>query len=417
MIRPVGRALAALAAAAALAGCGSSGPPPPASTSGGPPMAVYASLPLHGPLSAPGHAVLDGIRLALLQAGGRAGQFAIQLHVMDDGSNRAGGWDPAATASDASSAVLDRQTVLYLGDLTSGASAISIPILNQGGIAQISPSSTYTGLTLGGVGARPGEPGRYYPAGRQTFVRLVSPDTVQATALGSLLVRQRCRRVAVANDGDVYGRVLASLIGAQLQGRTAAVSVDPAVAPTAAAQRAYARAVTAARADCFLYTGERPAGAAALYQAVAAALPHARLYGSSGVCLPGLGEPGPATLPPRVAARLRCTSPVLSIAAYPGGPPFAAAYRAAYGAAPSPYALLGYEAMELGLGAIGSLTDQSGAADSILDMLLRTHARDSPIGTYTIEASGDISVARYGLWQMGPAGPRRYLGALHTPAP
>ena len=35
----------------------------------------------------------------------------------------------------------------YIGEFNSGASKISIPILNRAGIPQISPANTYNGLT------------------------------------------------------------------------------------------------------------------------------------------------------------------------------------------------------------------------------------------------------------------------------
>ena len=42
----------------------------------------------------------------------------------------------------------------YIGEFNSGASQVSIPILNRAGIPQISPSNTYNGLTTSGAGTR-----------------------------------------------------------------------------------------------------------------------------------------------------------------------------------------------------------------------------------------------------------------------
>ena len=62
------------------------------------------------------------------------------------------------------------QTVAYIGDLNTGATELSLPILNQAGIVQLTPGSGYPGLTdkVTGVTVTPGEPtGTTRRAGRR----------------------------------------------------------------------------------------------------------------------------------------------------------------------------------------------------------------------------------------------------------
>ena len=59
----------------------------------------------------------------------------------------------------------------------------SIPILNEAGIAQISPANTAVGMTSDDPGATPGEPDKYYPTGMRTYARVVPKDTIQGAAL------------------------------------------------------------------------------------------------------------------------------------------------------------------------------------------------------------------------------------------
>ena len=55
-------------------------------------------------------------------------------------------------------------------------------------------------------------------------------------------------------------------------------------------------------------------------------------------------------VPASIDPLIECTVATQDLAAYPGGKEFLAAYKAAYGSAdPDPYAIYGYEAMELGL--------------------------------------------------------------------
>ena len=66
---------------------------------------------------------------------------------------------------------------------TRARSEVSIPILNEAGSPQVSPANTYVGLTdnVPGVSA-PGEPQKYYPTGKRTYLRIVPIDSIQAAA-------------------------------------------------------------------------------------------------------------------------------------------------------------------------------------------------------------------------------------------
>jgi branched-chain amino acid transport system substrate-binding protein len=68
-----------------------------------------------------------------------------------------------------------------LGESNSGATAVSLPLLNDAGLLQISPSNTYVGLTRS-EGADKGEPDKYYPSGKRTYGRIMPPDNVDAAA-------------------------------------------------------------------------------------------------------------------------------------------------------------------------------------------------------------------------------------------
>ena len=146
-----------------------------------------------------------GARLALAEARGHVGEYRIALKVLDDATVARGGWDPGQTTINAKVAVLDPTTIAYLGELNSGASAVSIPPLNRAGIPQVSPTSTAVGLTTSAPGAFPGEPQKYYPSGIRTFARVVPNDTVQAVAQVRVQKSMGCTRTYVLDDDEVDG--------------------------------------------------------------------------------------------------------------------------------------------------------------------------------------------------------------------
>ena len=143
------------------------------------PLRIVSSLPTHGSAAAD---VLLGERLALEQAAGQAGGRQIELVARSASSpQEPASWRPELVSRNARDATLDEATVAYLGEFNSGASAISIPILNEFGIQQILPTNGYVGLTRS-EGADRGEPDKYYPSGTRTYVRVAPADHHQAAA-------------------------------------------------------------------------------------------------------------------------------------------------------------------------------------------------------------------------------------------
>ena len=108
----------------------------------------------------------------------------------------------------------DPKAVYYMGEFNSGASEVSMPILNDAGIAQDSPANTYVGLTasLKGVTA-PGEPRKYYPTGKRTYTRIV-PARHDPGCCGpaDALKHAGCTKLAVFDDTQAYGAGLAAVL-------------------------------------------------------------------------------------------------------------------------------------------------------------------------------------------------------------
>jgi len=95
---------------------------------------VYSSLPLQGASSAQTKPMVNGIELALDQAGNKAGNFTVNYQSLDDSTAQAGQWDPGQTAANARKVASDPDAVYYMGEFNSGASEVSIPILNHASI-------------------------------------------------------------------------------------------------------------------------------------------------------------------------------------------------------------------------------------------------------------------------------------------
>jgi branched-chain amino acid transport system substrate-binding protein len=398
-------AVAALLTLAALAGCGGS-VADGANGSGRPTVDVYSSLPLQGSSSAQGDAILNGIKLALAQAGGRAGRWTVEYRSLDDSSAASGLWDSGQTAANAQKAASDPSAVLYIGELDSDASAVSMPILNEAGIAQVSPASTYAGLTTALAGSvASGEPAKYDPTGTRTFLRLAPIDSIQGAADLIAMKQAGCQRVAVANDGGIYGAGLAKLLTLEQGLYGVTIVSSTAVDPTASSFAAYAASVGASGADCFFFAGVVSQGAIALIESVHAALPAARLFGGDGICTSTFMNAKQGGIPRAMDSLLQCTAPAGGPLGLAGRRAFLRAYAARYGDLhPDPYAIYGYEAMKLGLDTIARLRRRGDLRSAVRAALFSTAGRHSVIGIYGFQPSGDTTLDAYGLYTAGAGG-------------
>src|SRR4051794_35034308 len=162
---------------------------------------VYSSLPLSGADRASTRATVRGAQLALREAGN-----PFRFASLDDSSRVVGTWTPEKTSENARRASHDAAAIGYIGEFNSGATAISLPVLNEAGIAMISPSNTSLGLTVSGPGTEPGEPAKYYPTDLRTYFRLTPNDGVQGAALAEAMRQAGCTRIAPVDDRELYGR-------------------------------------------------------------------------------------------------------------------------------------------------------------------------------------------------------------------
>jgi branched-chain amino acid transport system substrate-binding protein len=405
-------AIAALAAIAlAAAGCSSSGSSS-SSSGGGTPAAggntvdIYSSLPMQGASSAQTIPLVNGIKLALAQAGNKAGQWTVNYQVLDDSTAAAGKWDPGQTAANARKVASDPKTVFYIGEFNSGASEVSIPILNEAGIPQVSPANTYVGLTTSVPGASaPGEPQKYYPTGKRTYLRIVPIDSIQAAADLIAMHNAGCTKVAVANDKEAYGAGLATLLELEKGFYGITIVSNTGIDPTAPNFRSYASTVAGQGANCFFFAGIVSNGAVQITKDVHSAIPTAKVFGGDGVCTSSYTSAAKGGVPAAIDPLIQCTVATQNLSAYPGGQQFLAAYQAKYNvSSPDPYAIYGYAEMQLALNTIKNLGAQGNSKSAVLAALFADKSVQSVLGTYGFNANGDTTLKSYGLYKVGSDG-------------
>jgi branched-chain amino acid transport system substrate-binding protein len=376
-----------------VAGCGGvSG----ASSAIGNQLTVYSSLPLQGPSGPSSRQIVDGEKLALSQAGGRIGPFKISYLSMDDSNTSTGEWNPGVTATNAKTAAEDPSTIAYLGDYNSGASAVSLPLINAADILQISPASPYVGLTSS-LDAGQDEPERFYPSGKRNFGRLQPGDPAQAEAQVGLMRELGVKRLYVLDDEGPFEVPLAELVVSDAEADGIAVaahdSLDMTGVSASASFNSEVAKVRKSGAQAVFFAGGTEAGMVALWRQLHSADPKLLLLGCSDMVNSSftseIGEAGASTY---------LTTPVLPVQEYPrAAGRVLEAYRRHFGAEGGAYALYGYEAMSVVLLAIRQAGLRGNDRQTVIGRFFAIRNRNSVIGRYSMQADGETTLGRYGV--------------------
>jgi branched-chain amino acid transport system substrate-binding protein len=368
---------ALLAAAAALGGCAPKEEIRRGGTVLGETLTVYSSLP--APSRGAARDIVDGEKLALAQAEGKAADHKINYPSLDDATA-----DPAEAAARAAGVtrqeMMDTQTIAVIGALQTTAATSAIPLLNAAGILHVSPGANYTGFTESGA---PGEPERWFPAGRTTFARIVGDDRVQAQAM---VARAGGRRVVIEAEA---GMAASALVGELRR----------------AAATAGARVVEdAARADAVLYAGEDPENAAGVADGIAREAPRARIVLPDELTRAGVED----RLGPAAARRAVLISSAPEAGSTPALREFEATFRARFDREPGPYAAIGNAAMRSVLDAIARAGAHAGTRQAVIDAFFARAPLDTVIGPLAFSPSGALENARFSAYRLR-GGRREYL--------
>jgi branched-chain amino acid transport system substrate-binding protein len=386
---------ALVVAALGVTGCGGVGVSG-ASSAVGNQLTIYSSLPLQGPSGPSSQQIVNGEKLALSEAGGRIGPFKISYLSMDDSSPSTGEWNPGVTATNAKTAAEDTTTIAYLGDYNSGASAVSLPLINASGILQISPASPYVGLTSS-LDAGQDEPERFYPSGNRTFGRLQPGDPAQAEAQVKLMKTLGVKRLYVLDDQGPFEIPLAMLVAGDAEAAGIAVaahdSLDMTHTTTSTSFASEVAKVRESGAQAVFFAGGTGPGTVALWQQLHSADSKLLLLGSSDMVNSSFtSEIGGAE------ASTYLTTPILPVSQYPHAAAVVlGTYRRRFGSEGGADALYGYEAMSVALLAIREAGLRGNDRQTVVNRFFTTKNRESALGRYSIEADGESTLSPYGV--------------------
>lgn len=369
-----------LALALSIAGCGGGGGHLGSHVSGHT-LTVYASAPRHGASAAAGEAALTGARQALQEAGGRAGGRRVRLVEMS--STKPGDllWDPGIVEANADRAAADPTAIAYLGELDLGGSAVSLPATNRAGLLQVSPADGLASLTATPPGGPRAGPGRYYPKGVRSFVRLVPSDLELSRVLLRLARERGALRPAVLYTEGIAERELAGTLSTRLRMAGRAAPLVDRVRDDPGAVQGLVEKLAATGPRAVIFAGVRGRAASTLLAALARRLPDVPVLCSAPLAAPGVRGPMPETV--------EALTGVIPAAGQPArARRLLARLESGQSVPERPEAIYGYEAMRLVLDAI-----DSGGPDRrrVVRAALSSRSRSSVSGRYEVLRTGDVS--------------------------
>jgi len=382
------------------AACGEAPAPPPsapaATTSALAPapqdpnlIKVVSSLPRTGSAKAQTDTIVNGIRMALDEAGMKVGNFTLKYEDLDDATASAGQWTAEKEAANANQAIMDPDVMVYIGTYNSGAAKIAIPLLNEANLLMISPANTWPGLTKPKRGD-PGEPEIYQKSGKINYTRVVPADDLQGPLGAEWALKLGLKKVYILDDREVYGKGIADLFQLRAEEIGLKVLGHEGIDSQAQEFKSLMTKIKAAAPDLVYFGGTTQTKAGQVAKDMIAVGLKCKVMVPDG-CFEDafISSAGAENLNDRALITFGGLPPEKLKGK---GAEFVKHYKSKYGKDPEAYAVYGYEAAKVALEAIRIAGKKD--RDAIRAACLSIKNFDGALGKWSFDKNGDTTMKR-----------------------
>ena len=347
-------------------------------------ITIGINLPFTGADAHDAELIKDGAMLAIDEAnqqGGVAG-YKVEVLQLDDGTATAGQYDPAQAATNARKMVADKGVVAAIGPQMSGSGKAMSPILSQGDLATVTPSSTNPDIT------DPKFAGQYRPKGRAIYFRPVTTDAFPGPNMANYYADTlKVKSVYVLDDSGAYGVGIADAFQGQAEKRGIKVLGRDQLNPKEADYATTLTKIKSLNPDALYYGGVAQAGVKVVKQA-SDLLPHLIKGGGDGLygaeILRGAGFPAAQGWYATIAAP--------NILDNPDAKPFVEKFAKKYSQQPENYSITAYDAALVILDAVKRVaaSGKEVTRDAVRDAIQSTHLKTLQ-GEISFDDNGDIT--------------------------
>jgi branched-chain amino acid transport system substrate-binding protein len=356
-------------------------------------VTVGINLSLTGADAESAKRIEDGAIMAFdeINAKGGVNGYKIVVTPYDDGSATAGQYDPAQAATNARKMVSDKSTVAAIGPQMSGAGKAMAPILSEGNLAIITPSSTNPDIT------NPKFAAQYRPEGKAIYFRTVATDAFQGPYMANYYADVlKVKSVYILDDSGAYGVGLADAFQAQAEKKGVKIIGRDRLDPKAADYTAVLTKIKSLNPDAIYYGGVLQAGVKLAKQAYDI-VPKMIKGGGDGVdgpeMLTAVGYPANEGWYATVA------SPHVTEDAKMAD--WVKAYKAKFNVDPDDYAVTAYDAATVIIAAIKAVTDagKEPTRDAVRDAIQAVNVKTLQ-GPVSFDANGDLQDKTISVFQI-----------------
>ncbi|HET6182134.1 MAG TPA: branched-chain amino acid ABC transporter substrate-binding protein [Acetobacteraceae bacterium] len=337
--------------------------------------------------------MLDGAQLAFddANAANAVPGYRFEVETYDDATATAGQYDPVQAATNARKMVGDKQIVAAIGPQMSGAGKAMAPILSEGDLAIITPSSTNPDIT------DPKFAQQYRPAGKPIYFRTVTTDAYQGPNMANYMAKDlHVKSVYVLDDSGAYGVGLADAFQRQAEKDGIKVLGRDRLDPKAADYTAILTKIKQLNPDALYYGGVLQAGVKLAKQAYDI-IPNVIKAGGDGVMGPemltGAGFPA--------AEGWYATNASPHMTEDTKAQQFVQHYKAKFGEAPDDYAITAYDAGLVIVAAVKKLVDEKKPVnrDTVRDAI-QSISVPTIQGVVSFDDNGDIKDRTVSVFQI-----------------
>jgi branched-chain amino acid transport system substrate-binding protein len=337
--------------------------------------------------------IFYGAQLAIDQANAAniVPGYTIQILKLDDGTATAGQYDPAQAATNARKMVSDPSVMASIGPMMSGAGKAMSPILSQGDLATITPSSTNPDIT------NPKFADQYRPAGKAIYFRTVTTDAFQGPNMANYMAEVlKIKSVYVLDDSGAYGVGLADAYQAEAEKKGVKVMGRDRLDPKAADYTAVLTKIKQLNPDALYYGGVGQAGIKLVKQAYDI-VPKMIKAGGDGLYTPEMLTA--AGFPAAEGWYATIASPHLSGDTKVAS--FTQLYSSKYGVQPDDYAITAYDAGLVIVDAIKKVVASGKPVTrSAVREAIQTSKTPTLQGTISFDANGDLTDRTVSIFQI-----------------
>jgi branched-chain amino acid transport system substrate-binding protein len=356
-------------------------------------VTIGINLPFTGADAHDAELIKDGALMAIDDAnakGGIAG-YKIDVQLLDDGTATAGQYDPVQAATNARKMVGDSSVVAAIGPQMSGSGKAMSPILSEGDLAIITPSSTNPDIT------NPKFAGQYRPKGKAIYFRTVTTDAFQGPNQANFFADTlKVKSVYVLDDSGAYGVGIADAFQHQAEKRGIKILGRDQLNPKEADYTTILTKIKSLNPDALYYGGVAQAGVKVVKQSYDI-LPKIIKSGGDGVygaeILKGAGFPA--------AEGWYATTASPNILANPDAVPWIAAFAKKYGKQPENYSITAYDAALVILDAVQRVaaSGKDVTRDAVRDAIQTTKLKTLQ-GEIAFDDNGDITNRIVSVYQI-----------------